>query len=471
MRLLNYENAEIIDKKEWLNSLKMEIGLKYFGGKSIIGRYIFNNIFNLAVAMKKNGDKPDIFIDAFTGGGKIGLSVPDGWFDTIVINDLNYGVYSYYKCCQENPVALLYMIEDLGDRMSKEFFHVAAYVRNFGLNVDMWGDMTQYVSKKEEMNSLVAGAMTYWVTSAAYNGMTDPDTTTYNFTKLVGEDKKEDKAFERANIEKTISRAYKRIPKLHEKLNSQHYIIENLDYRDLIKKYNGKMYTEIKRDEATQYHRSVHKRYRTYRKEQREKLISIREAIPLYASKNKLWYFDPPYCQYCLYAGKDAPYADTFSIEMTQEMTKILHGDFKNTYGEIKYFIKSDYDPKESYDRALKDDKDSWYKQLIAMENGYNTIAKLMIKRSIEKHNANTSDKTIVAEIRKRYDYEKPWYPKMITGIFNSLEKYPFRKICVGSFDKGTVDITGEKTVGQEYIWCRGLPKEEEEIILDTAKD
>ena len=107
MRLANYEFAEPLDKKEWLNSLQMKVGLNYFGGKSIIGKYIFNNIFNLSVVMKKQGKKPDIFIDAFTGGGKIGLSIPYGWYDTIVINDLNYGVYSYYKCCKENHIALI----------------------------------------------------------------------------------------------------------------------------------------------------------------------------------------------------------------------------------------------------------------------------------------------------------------------------------------------------------------------------
>ena len=42
----------------------------------------------MAVIMKQADKKADIFIDAFTGGGKMGLSIPKGWFDTIVINDL-----------------------------------------------------------------------------------------------------------------------------------------------------------------------------------------------------------------------------------------------------------------------------------------------------------------------------------------------------------------------------------------------
>ena len=96
MRLNDYRFSEEEDRRQWLNSIKMKVGLKYFGGKSVIGRYLFNNIFNMAVQMKKDKRPADILIDAFTGGGKIGLSVPSGWFDTIVINDLDLGVYSYY---------------------------------------------------------------------------------------------------------------------------------------------------------------------------------------------------------------------------------------------------------------------------------------------------------------------------------------------------------------------------------------
>ena len=81
MRLTDYEYSNEIAKKEWLNSIEMNIGLRYFGGKSVIGRYIFNNIFNLSVIMKEQGKRPDIFIDAFTGGGKIGLSIPYGWYN------------------------------------------------------------------------------------------------------------------------------------------------------------------------------------------------------------------------------------------------------------------------------------------------------------------------------------------------------------------------------------------------------
>lgn len=418
MRLANYEFAETVDKKEWLNSMQMKVGLKYFGGKSVIGKYIFNNIFNLSVEMKRQGRKPDIFIDAFAGGGKMGLSVPYGWYDTIVMNDLNYGVYSYYKYCQNDYIALIYMIEKIGEMMSRDFFHVAAYLRNFGPNVDKWGDGAEFVKADEVVDSLVAAALTYWVTSGAFNGMTDPGSTSYNLTRVIGEgdNEQDDKQLEQQNIQKIIKRAYKNIPKIHEQLNKQQYIIENLDYRELIKKYNGLKYTDLQG--------------------------VLHEPEQAFVGKNILWYFDPPYHPVCLNGGKDAPYADAFSEKLSNEMTDILHGD-REEFGKLEYFIKSDYDPKEALQRAekaIKSNSDesqiSWYKELLARE---------------EKN-------------------------KEISTLFEKLEVYPFCKICVGGFDKGAIlsskdDNATRKSVGQEYIWCRGFPKEYEAIVGEPAKE
>lgn len=419
MRLANYEFAETLDKKEWLNSMQMKVGLNYFGGKSVIGKYIFNNIFNLSVEMKRQGRKPDIFIDAFTGGGKMGLSVPYGWYDTIVMNDINYGVYSYYKYCQGDYIALIYMIEKIGELMSRDLFHVAAYLRNFGINVDKWEDGKDFVTEDEVLDPLVAAALTYWVTAGAFNGMTAPDSTAYNLTRRVKEGEKEeqdDKKLEQENIKKVINRAYKNIPKIHEQLNKQHYIIENLDYRELVKKYNGLEYVDLQKNKH--------------------------EARKEFEKKNILWYFDPPYHPVCLHGGKDAPYADSFTEDLSNEMTDILHGDREEEFGKLEYFIKSDYDPKEALQRAeaavkLGDESEEsqlpWYKRLLERE----------------KNN------------------------KEISTLFDKLEVYPFCKICVGGFDKGAIAGSGDnkkKNVGQEYIWCRGFSKGYEEIEGESAK-
>lgn len=69
-------------------------------------------------------------MDMLAGGGKIALSMPEGIFDTIVLNDLNYGICSFFECCKEKPEALVRTIEELGEAMSKEVFLFCAYNRS-----------------------------------------------------------------------------------------------------------------------------------------------------------------------------------------------------------------------------------------------------------------------------------------------------------------------------------------------------
>ncbi|MBD5508803.1 MAG: hypothetical protein HDR05_12370 [Lachnospiraceae bacterium] len=402
MRLVDYEYCNEIAKKEWLDSIQMNVGLRYFGGKTVIGRYIFNNIFNLSVIMKNQGKKPDIFIDAFTGGGKIGLSIPYGWYDTIIINDINYGVYHYYKYCQDDYISLIFMIEKIGSIMNKEMFNLAAYVRNFGLGIEKWKDKNgepDLVKEDEVVDPLVAAALTYWVTAASYNGITDPKRAIYNLVRKDADI--EDKKQEQQKIQQIISRACKRIPKLHEKLNNQHYIIENLDYRELIKKYNGLEYTDL----------------------QGEKHDRVEE----YREKNKLWYFDPPYHPLCLFGGDPASYADTFTEELANQMVEILSGKYEKDYGKLEYFIKSDYDPQETLriarqevnEEYIDNSRKRWYEDIINKEDNQNNY---------------------------------------ISNLFKSLEVYPFCKVCVGGFDKSS--SRDNKAIGQEFIWCRGFPED-----------
>lgn len=306
MKIINYMYADEQTRRTWIENFSMDVGLRYFGGKAFIGKYIMNHIFNLASYMKVQRHNTDIFIDAFTGGGKIGLSMPEGWFDTIVINDIDYGVYCYYEQCKENPDELVKLICAIGDNMSRELFHSIAYMR-----------------KKEycKDNKLMAAALTYWVTMCARDGMTDPDKVGYHLTKHEEGSNKDDKLVEHEEIMHLKELAKKRIPKLSQKLNNGHYIIENLGYKELIKKYNGKKYIDLDGDEQ--------------------------DAILEYTTKDKLWYLDPPYFAPTLFDGNPAPYGHTFTEEDTHEMTEILHGDNVDTYGSIDYFIKSDYDPKE----------------------------------------------------------------------------------------------------------------------------
>ena len=423
MILEDYENSTPDERLKWLDSMKMTVGLNYFGGKSQIGKYINNHICNMAVKMKNDNRRADIFIDAFTGGGKIALSVPYGWYDTIVMNDLNYGVYSFYKYCKDDYVALIKMIDKLSEVICKDTFHLFAYLRNFGKDSIAYTDpVTDEDVKTPEgyvVNDLVAAAMTYWVTASSYNGISDPIKANYalgykadKFDKLTQVQVKQgiikdlpiDKEIEEKEIKRKIKMAHKRIPELHRLIHRKNIKIDNLDYRELIKKYNGLPYKTLDGEPH--------------------------EPEEQYKNKNKLWYFDPPYHPYTLAGGKDAPYNDTFTVAMSEEMVDILAGKKEKEYGALEYFIKSDYDTQEALERAKESKKEgfkgtngTWYKEMLEIED-------------------NNKGK--------------------ISEVFKPLEVEPFTKICLGGFDKGATEgeVDGErkKTEGYEYIWCRGLP-------------
>lgn len=381
MRLNNYEFLDDIDKTKYLDSIPINVGLKYFGGKKFIAKYLINHILNLAICMKNRGDTPQIFVDAFTGGGKIGLSIPKGFFDKIVINDLNYGVYCYFKEIKDNPKELICAIDQISQNISKDMFYVFIHIRN-----------------NRQLEPVIAGALTYWMAYCSYNGILDPKHAYYNLTRLEENGRPLNGSLERYNIQKIKEKAHRRISRLHEIIKD--YEVENLDYRELIKKYNGKEYIDVDGNA---------------------------HAVPEYSKKNKLWYFDPPYHPSTVYAGNEASYLDTFDKETADEMTRILHGDLEEEYGALSYFIKSDYDPKEAF-RIAKEEKDNtnngslkkWYEQVINMEeNGH-----------------------------------------QFTTIFDCLEQDPFKKICLGEFDKGSLSGNeGEliKNSAKEFIWCRGF--------------
>lgn len=418
MRLYDYKYSPISDRRKWMETVKIQSGLGYFGGKQFIGKYLMNRLFNMAVRMEDDGNRADIFIDAFTGGGKIGLSVPEGWFDTIVINDLDYGVVSYFEACRDKPDKLIKLIEEIGSCMCEHVFNVfvnnrcnssASAIREIKkeYNNDDW------ISDKT-VKPLLAAAMTYWVVQSEFNGCTAPGRANYSLDIQDKNDKKENKdkkdkygrgKHEREAIKNIIALAKKRIPKVHVIIKRRNVIIESLDYRELIKKYNGKPYKDLNGAEHPED-----------------------EAMN---KKNKLWYFDPPYHPVTLSRGKDAPYMMGFPIKMVREMTRILHNDRKGEFGEIKYFIKSDYNPKYRYE---------------------------------EEYVAVKKDIALLRKLRKAYhDFDV----LEENDKFSRKNKiYRHKKVCyyvecLGDFGKGASDSEGKRE-GREYIWCRGNYQGEE---------
>lgn len=409
MNLIDYTLASDIDKTEWLNAFQITTGLRYFGGKTFIGKYLVNHILNMAGKMMEDGKKADIFVDGFAGGGKIGFSIPEGFFDKIVINDINYGVYCFFYCCKKNPEALIDIITELGEAMSKDFFLFCAYHRN----------------DRTKVEPLISAAMTYWVTQASFNGATDSDKAAYKLDFTDVRSGQPSRAAEKEAIEKIVIHAKKHIKLVHDKMMSLNIVIENLDYRDLIKKYNGKAY---------------------------QTLSGKTEQFADNAMCNKLWYFDPPYHPATLCGGNVAPYEDSFSLEDARAMVDVLHGDYKKEYGSLDYFIKSDYNPKYTHLKLVEEYEDAKYKSRIESKKNKNSI-----KAKTYRAYVNRMKKQVKLSKDSYHDFDKLEDNIKHGDDEANLENPEFYVTCLGEFDKGAMDSeNGTKLRGREYIWCRG---------------
>lgn len=400
MRLMDYKLFSQEERLQYLRSQKMTTGIPYFGGKSKIGKYLYNTIFNMAVTMHDNGDRPHIFVDVFTGGGKMALSMPDGWFKIIVMNDLDYGVYCYYKCCQENYRLLLATVDKLVDNMSEQIFQKCLAIR-----------------EDRQLDPYMCGAMTYVCAACSFNNILNKDKASYRPSMGDNNEKQE--------LDKVKVRAHRTITKVAKQLNRRDYIIENLSYEQLIAKYNGLEWIDAEENK----HKSLEKYHNS--------------------SKNILWYMDPPYHPYCLNGMDDAPYANSFDYSNVVYMTKILSGENKE-YGEMHYFIKSDYNPK------------------ITVTNAKDQLEKIGTNK---KEDMSDSEKKIYDQCMGILAHEEE-----MEHDFDSIEdeNKGFQCFCVGGFDKGAIAKEHEKlvkTVGYEYVWCKGLPAGYKDIPKEKDKD
>lgn len=323
MRLTDYVFATEKLKKQYFDTVTMQVGLRYFGGKSIIGKYLLNRIFEMQAYRYEKNISATTFVDCFTGGGKMALSIPTGWFETIVMNDMDYGVYSYYVCCKESPRALIEMIEVLGKVMCEEVYVICARERNkrgkgltdaemalFHLDKIQCVDHKEH-EKYEKGDMLLSAAMTYWVTQSSWLGETEHNAANYALNKG---DKNE-----KLEIENRVALAKKRITQINTKMTRQHYVIENLDYVDLIQKYLYDSDTGEKKEDAIFYLDPPYHAATLNRSNQLKKTKNGNDVSP--ASDKE----------------KPAPYEVSFSYEQTNAMTYLL--------ATMKWFIKSDYDP------------------------------------------------------------------------------------------------------------------------------
>ena len=294
MTLFDYINTNYKDKNKFFETLTSFNGLPYFGGKSRQIKELYNHIFNMMVQMNNDGNKCKVLVDAFAGGGKIGLTIPTyGWVDKIVINDKEDFIYSYYISSKKKPAALIEMIKRLGSLMCADMFYIMLYDLKYNNDSNINSDFDE----------VTKAAMIYWITKTSRDKHTDINAV-YTLTS----------ENEKAEIRNSIEFACKHIPELSKRLNKKNkttgkdiYIIENMDYEKLINEYN---------------------------------------------SKNTLFYFDPPYYAYTLTGGNQAPYNTSFKPSDTEKMTQVLLNS------NIDYFIKSDYDPKYTLKCKYKDKKE-----------------------------------------------------------------------------------------------------------------
>ena len=496
MRLNDYKMSSEYDKEKWLESYKIITGLPYFGGKAYIGKYLINRICNMAVQMDIDGKKPDIFIDVFGGGGKIALSIPEGWFDTIVLNDYNYGITSFFNCCKDSPDELIELIEKLGSVMNKDLFHILAFIRSndgqkslekeyknestnndeYESNEDKEEKATRYKRYKEvlfedEIEPLLSAAATYWVTKLDFMGITDPLRVSYNASIKDNKSETIGNQNEKEKIANIVKGARKHILDISQRMRKNNIIVERLDFAELVKKYNGKPY------EKTNHERC--------------------NPETAYTEKNILWYMDSPYHPSTLSKGEKAPYEDTFDIELVSKMTEIIHNDKEAEYGKIEYFIKSDYDPKETLRFAL---------EMIERYTAEKEKLGLQLKSTQDKRqDINDGDKDwktkrlkIINDYLEKMEEQKTlilnkdkqkFLGKDIAPFhhFDCLEdnseyvkdrnkeKPEYFKECLGEFTKGAINkITGEKVIGKEYIWFKGMKssyvEKAEENIIELLK-
>lgn len=109
-------------------SLKKQLSpLRYPGGKSKMIDYLYSKI---------NLDKTEIFVEVFAGGSSFGLSLLEAEvIDRLIINDLDYGIYSLFKIIKENPEELISRIEN-AELNHLDFFRARKIVKDkyIGLN-------------------------------------------------------------------------------------------------------------------------------------------------------------------------------------------------------------------------------------------------------------------------------------------------------------------------------------------------
>jgi DNA adenine methylase len=170
---------------------------KYYGSKV----YVLKDIYKVILPLK---DKITCFVDVFGGSGVVALNLP---FKpkNIVYNDLDKWLYTTFKVIQDEEKRA-----KLIEKLEYAFKHR-----------DVFNEFKESHEKEENLDDVEIAFRTIYLAQASYNG----DMSSYSFS--IGEYRK-------------VNEVVYPISRLKFGYLLKNWTIENLDFRELIKKYDSK---------------------------------------------------------------------------------------------------------------------------------------------------------------------------------------------------------------------------------------
>ena len=164
----------------------MKSTFPYYGGR-------FYQIINILEVLEKNLDQFDVVVDVFGGSGKVLLNIPDEWKKVKVYNDINKDLYVTFKVLQDNRKRM-----QLERKLRYAFPHEAIF---------------QELKLTDPRSDVDIAFKTIYLHTFSFSG-----------------------------AGKTFKRYYKKanIPPLRTEdfLLVKKWIVENMDFRSLMKRYN-----------------------------------------------------------------------------------------------------------------------------------------------------------------------------------------------------------------------------------------
>lgn len=354
-----YINASERERQLWVDTLPIEVGMQYFGGKSgPLGRKLLKAVCDMQAYCITKGKRKKIYVDAFCGGGKMGLSVPEGWFDEIYMNDLDYGVYSYYHVCKDRPDKLKKIVEayinpktliqkvkitnDLEKSQGWLLFEVLKWSRHsdegmFGANYNYKGAVDENLEAIDNSEALKTNLVIKRIFSDIKNiAIPEPELraafatvfiTEYGFTSETGkhasytiEGKRETEKVGLINQKKKD--ILNKIDNVHRIMNKKNITITRDDYAQLLDTPDDKTRAEMD-------------------KNGRKDLLHLADK-----KDDILFFLDPPYHPLTLSGQKEAGYDCTFNREMSLQILDKLRKLRLDDKKELA-FIFCNYNPSD----------------------------------------------------------------------------------------------------------------------------